>query len=136
MKKIPLPVARVILVDDMESILFLKRPKEAYAGGRWCLPGGKVDIGQTVQQAAVEETKQETNLDIYDVRFLFYQDRLPDTQDTIHAIQFYFAAKYEGILKRNRESTQSRWIPPGRMSEYDVAFKNDEAIKKYLSTLQ
>jgi 8-oxo-dGTP diphosphatase len=93
MKSYPIPIARVILIDDLESVLFLKRPIGKYAGGKWCLPGGKVDIGQTVEQAAIDETKQETNLDVSGLSFLFYQDSLPDAQGPLHAIQFYFTAK-------------------------------------------
>lgn len=45
------------------KVLLLKRNIEPSLG-RWTYPGGFVDLGETVMQAAVRETKEETNVDI------------------------------------------------------------------------
>ena len=41
------------------------------------MPGGKIDYGETVEQAARKELREETALECIAARFLFHQDSLP-----------------------------------------------------------
>lgn len=133
MNEHPIPIVRVILEDSEGKILLLKRINENYGSNQWCLPGGKVDYNQEVQSACVRELKEETNLDICDLEFLFYQDNLPQEIGKGHYINLYFSAKYSGSLSLDNESSKAVWVKPSEISNYDIAFKNDEAIIKYLS---
>lgn len=46
----PVPVVRLIVPNAEGRVLVLKRCNTGYGGGRWCLPGGKIDYGQTVEE--------------------------------------------------------------------------------------
>ena len=128
-----IPVVRIILEDLEGRILLLKRANTIDGEGQLCLPGGKVDYNKTVEQACIDEVKEETNLDAYNLRFLFYQDMLPISKGETHWICFYFAAEHAGKLNLNRESSDAIWIKPSCLSSYDIAFRNDKAIIRYLS---
>lgn len=53
-----------VIVRRGNKILFLKRAKDkTIAPGQYCLPGGHIDAGESIQQAAVRELKEEANLD-------------------------------------------------------------------------
>src|SRR4030095_14025889 len=58
----PIPVVDVIIQQD-SKILFAKRKKEPFKGILG-LPGGFVNIGETIEEAARREVKEETSLDI------------------------------------------------------------------------
>lgn len=133
MNKTPISVVRVILNDSMGRILLLRRLDDSeYGGGQYCLPGGKVDYGKTVEEACADEVKEETDLDITDLEFLFYQDNLPAFSGGMHVINLYFSAHYSGDIKINYESISFEWVEPSALGAYNVAFKNAEGIKKYL----
>jgi ADP-ribose pyrophosphatase YjhB (NUDIX family) len=57
----PVPAACVVLVDNRQRILLVRRnvpPKK----GQWCLPGGFIECGETTEQAALRELQEETGL--------------------------------------------------------------------------
>jgi len=131
MQKHPIPVVRVILEDAEGKILLLKRANSEHGSGRWCLPGGKVDYSQSLEQACISEVKDETNLDISGLEFLRLQENLPVAAGDKHYINFYYSARFSGKLKLNHESSAAEWVPGLEMGSYDIAFGNDEAIKGY-----
>ncbi|HEX7764847.1 MAG TPA: 8-oxo-dGTP diphosphatase MutT, partial [Cellvibrio sp.] len=46
------------------NILIAKRPDSAHQGGLWEFPGGKVDAGETIQQALARELREELNIHV------------------------------------------------------------------------
>jgi len=129
----PTACVRVILMDKNRKILFLKRKNSKYANEKWCLPGGKINTFQKAFVACKKEIKEETNLDISDVEFLFYNDGLPiEGQTDRHFLELYFTAKFSGKIKINEESSDFKWMKPGEMSKFDVAFNHDKIIKEFL----
>ena len=54
-------IAVDIIIEYEEGIVIIERHKEPLG---FAIPGGFVDYGETVEQAAIREAKEETNLDI------------------------------------------------------------------------
>lgn len=126
----PVPVVRLILADDRKRILLLQRIGGAYAGA-WCLPGGKVDHGETVEGAIRKELKEETDLELCSFCFLFLQDSLPTEPGGTHYLNLYFECQSTGIVTLNRESSRFIWLCRHEISQYKIAFDNDEALHRY-----
>lgn len=61
-----LVVGAVVAHDG--KVLLLQRPAGDFMGGIWELPSGKVDPGESLDQALVREVKEETGLDIAGIR--------------------------------------------------------------------
>ena len=60
--------AAVLVRNSEGHILLLKRsPQSRFAPDKWGLPGGKIEKGETPLEAAVRETKEETQLVVRDV---------------------------------------------------------------------
>ena len=127
----PVMVVRVIIPDARRRVLILKRRECAYAAGSWCLPGGKVDYGVSVQETIVKELVEETALRCEDARFLFYQDSPPVAEGAMHCINLYFECVVSGVIALNDESSEWAWIGAEDLQHYDIAFGNAEALADY-----
>ena len=119
------------MVDSHGRVLVLQRSPDSTDAGQWCLPGGKVDYGDTVEQAAVRELREETGLRATSLEFLFYQDSLPRAPGKMHCINIYFRCKTEGEITLNEESTDVTWIGPDDIHRIPLSFRNDEALIKF-----
>jgi 8-oxo-dGTP diphosphatase len=127
----PVPVVRLIVRNAAGKVLILKRARTANADGAWCLPGGKVDHGETVEQAVAKELREETTLACENHRFLFYQDSLPPEPGGMHCINLYFECRVSGDVVLNPESSAAAWIGPSDLGGYKIAFRNDEGLRRY-----
>lgn len=127
----PVPIVRLIVCDAKGRILLLKRFNTAHGLGHWCLPGGKVDYGETIEEAGRKELLEETGLTCTSMRFLFYQDSLPPTEGEMHGINFYFECRATGEVALNPESSEYHWVGPDTINDYQIAFNNDEALILY-----
>jgi mutator protein MutT len=70
--------ADVILVNTFGEILLLQRCDNDWLfPGKWCLPGGHVDLGEGPEEAAIREVKEETGITLKSVKMLkkyIYED--------------------------------------------------------------
>ena len=127
----PVPVVRLIVRNGEGKVLILRRAATAYGEGAWCLPGGKVDYGETVEQAVAKELREETTLTSESARFLFYQDSLPPEPGGMHCINLYFECRAAGQVVLNVESSAAAWIGPSDLGGYEITFRNDEGLRRY-----
>ena len=87
----PLPTVDIIIEID-GGIVLIQRKNEPLG---WALPGGFVDYGETLEQAAIREACEETSLAVSALRLLgCYSDPARDTRH--HTISTVFAATGSG----------------------------------------
>jgi len=88
--KIPRIVASVILKKE-NKILLVKEVLEDF-NEHWIFPGGGVDFGETIFDAAKREVKEETGLDIEIKEFLGFKEAIFPKYD-YHTVIFFFMAE-------------------------------------------
>ncbi len=90
------PIPTVDIIIELEGgIVFIKRANPPFG---WALPGGYVDYGESLEEAACREALEETGLRIEFLRqFHTYSDPLRDARQ--HNISTVFLAKAEGRLQ-------------------------------------
>lgn len=133
--KYPVPVVRLIVTDARGAVLLLRRQEGTQQGGGWCLPGGKVDYGQTAAAAAARELAEETSLECVESRFLFYQDSLPWEAGGMHCINLYFKCETRGAVQLNDESCEYVWVSRETLGQYRIVFGNGDGLLRYWDSL-
>jgi 8-oxo-dGTP pyrophosphatase MutT (NUDIX family) len=131
MSRYPIPTVRLIIPDSEGRVLILRRKAGKYGNGGWCLPGGKVDYGDTIEQTIVKELYEETSLQVINSKFLFYQDSLPLEEGKMHCINLYFECTTSGIVVLNHESIEFKWISSSEIKDYNILFGNDIVLMDY-----
>jgi len=90
----PVPTVDII-IEQAGGIILIERKNEPFG---WALPGGFVDYGESLEEAAVREAKEETSLEISGLRLLgCYSD--PERDPRQHTITTVFIAKGAGIAQ-------------------------------------
>jgi ADP-ribose pyrophosphatase YjhB (NUDIX family) len=95
-----------------------------------------VDYCETVQGAAEKELREETSLVCTALKFLFYQDSLPEHPGEMHCINLYLECKAEGTVVLNEESSEFAWIDRASLSDYRLVFRNGEGLQRYWEEIQ
>ena len=132
--KKPQITVRAIIQNSKDEILIVKRSNASYANGYWNLPGGKIDFGETAEQAICKEIKEETNLDCKSIHFQFYMDNLPNVMTDLHFVTLFFKCICDGDLVLNNESSAYKWIAPNKLDNFQLAFDNDKAITTFFNS--
>lgn len=90
------PISTVdIIIEVKGGIVLIKRKNPPFG---WALPGGFVDYGESLEDAAKREAKEETSLDIKLIRqFHTYSD--PDRDERFHTISTVYIARAQGEPK-------------------------------------
>lgn len=92
MHKNPTPTVDII-IDINGRIVLIKRKNPPFG---WALPGGFVDYGESFEVAALREAKEETGLEVTDLRqFHTYSD--PGRDARLHTASTVFTGKASGI---------------------------------------
>jgi ADP-ribose pyrophosphatase YjhB (NUDIX family) len=102
----PIPTVDVIIrVDD--KIVLIERKNEPKG---WALPGGFVDYGESLEAAAVREAKEETGLELEDLRqFGAYSDPARDPRQ--HNLSVVFTAEGSGDLLGGDDAAHAELFP-------------------------
>lgn len=130
--KNPFPTVDLIIEAEAASgitgIVLIKRAREPRA---WALPGGFVDYGESLEEAAVREGKEETNLEIDLVRqFHTYSDPRRDPRQ--HNISTVFIARGKGILRAGSDAEAAGVFTEKNLPR-PLAFDHDLIVNDYFS---
>lgn len=87
-----------ILIEE-DSILLLEQ--DVTQTRHWSLPGGTLELGETIEQSLVREIKEETGLDISVVDLLYVCDRIQEDNHVVHIT--FLIERAGGDLLRARE---------------------------------
>ena len=124
----PKVVAGTIFTLD-RGIVLLKRDVEP-AMGKWVFPGGYVDRGESVQEAAIRETREECQMEVKLGPLL----NVYSYPGSPNIIVVYAAQVVGGELAAGDESVEARVFAPTEIPWNDLAFDSTkDALKDYIS---
>ena len=102
--------------------------------GKWVVPGGHIELGERMEDALRREVKEETNLDIYDVEFICFQEFVYDERfwKRSHFIFFDYACRTGSAeVKLNEEAEEYVWVTLDEALTLSVEHYTAVAIRAY-----
>ena len=126
------PAAPHLTVDavirDAAGRTVLIRRKNPPFEGRWALPGGFVEVGETTQTACAREAKEETGLEVEVERLAgVYSDPKRDPRGHSVAV-VYHCRPIGGELKGGDDAAEARWFTPQEIASLDLAFDHGKIV--------
>ena len=121
------------LIFNTDGQLFLMRSHKWHDS--YTVPGGHIELGETMEQALVREIKEETNLDIYDIQLIFHQEFIYDHEfwKKRHFIFFDFCAKTDSTeVILNHEAEDYVWVSLDDVFALKLDKYTKNAVKKYI----
>jgi ADP-ribose pyrophosphatase YjhB (NUDIX family) len=115
-----------VIIRYQEGIVLVERKNQPYG---WALPGGFVEVGESLEDAAIREAKEETSLDIrLTEQFHAYSDPLRDPR--FHTATVVFLADGNGIV-RGRDDAKRADVFSEETLPSDMAFDHKAIITDY-----
>jgi 8-oxo-dGTP diphosphatase len=125
----PVPTVDIIISiceNGKNRVVLIKRKNPPFG---WALPGGFVDYGESLENAAVREAKEETGLDVRLVRqFHVYSD--PSRDPRQHTISLVFIAESEGVPVGMDDAAEAELFDPDNLPS-PMAFDHGDILNDY-----
>ena len=136
----PCSATAAFIVNDHDEMLVVRRAK-APAKGTLDLPGGFVDMGETVEQGMRREIKEETGLDVHDIQYLFSSPNVYMYSGMgIHTLDMDFLVPVHGepealkaIVRAADDAAEALWIPISQVNPADFGLTSiRNAVVRFL----
>ena len=106
-------------------VLLVRRAKPPLEG-RWSIPGGTVELGETLEHALVREMAEETGLEVEPLEVLTVFDRIEREGAEVafhHVIVDYLCRRVSGEARAASDALEVAWATADELGRYDLTEK-------------
>ena len=121
----PLHVAVGVILDSHQNILLALRPNSSHQGGLWEFPGGKVEAGESVEQALARELLEELGIHMTACRPLLEVKH--DYADKSVLLDVWWVDSFQG-QPEGKEGQPIEWVTPQNIEQYDFPQANQAIV--------
>jgi 8-oxo-dGTP diphosphatase len=115
----------ISVVEHADCFLIGQRPSGVPLAGLWEFPGGKLEPGESEQQAAVRECLEETGLSIQaNETYLVQEEEYPHGR-----VKLYFIACQLRSQKIGQPDPPFLWVPRHQLENYEFPAGNRELLR-------
>ncbi|MCX5708475.1 MAG: NUDIX hydrolase [Candidatus Omnitrophica bacterium] len=131
--KLKTPFLTVDAIIEVEGgIVIIKRSNPPFG---FALPGGFVDYGESLEQAVTREAKEETGLEITDLKqFHTYSD--PRRDPRFHTVGTVFVCQAKGEPRAGDDAAEAKVVSPAEIKGLEFAFDHRLILRDYLASLK
>jgi ADP-ribose pyrophosphatase YjhB (NUDIX family) len=125
----PIPTVDIIIEIEPEGVILIKRKNPPHG---WAIPGGFVDYGETIEDAALREAKEETSLDVELIKqFRTYSD--PNRDPRHHSISTVYIAKAKGKPHAQDDALEIGIFTQKNLPD-EIAFDHRKILEDYFNS--
>jgi 8-oxo-dGTP diphosphatase len=118
--KRPLIGVGAVVFGAGAEILLIKRGKPPHYG-RWMVPGGTLEWGETLEEAAIREVREETGIHIEIEAFVEIIEAITPGEDGFHFVIMDFAARaVSGTVAAASDALDAVWAPLDSLDAYEL----------------
>lgn len=121
------PIAADVIAEIGNHIVLIERKNFPFG---WAIPGGFVDIGETVEAAAIREAREEISLEV-ELRALLGVYSRPDRDPRGQTVTVVYVARASGEPRGADDARQARLFLP-EAPPHPLAFDHAEILADYL----
>ena len=118
------------IIEINDGIVIIKRSNPPFG---WALPGGFVDYGESLEDAVRREMKEETGLDLIDLK-QFHTYSAPGRDPRFHTIATVFIAKAKGTPKAGDDAGDLKVMKLSEVDKFSFAFDHKNIIQDYIKS--
>jgi len=134
------PIVGVGAVITCNGKILLEKRKYDPGRGKWSIPGGLIELGESVEQTVVREVLEETGLEVGSPRHIDVVDNVvkDDNGDVkYHVIILdYFVKLRGGTLKAASDAEDLKWVSFDEVEKYDLTKTFRAFFKRNRQTLE
>lgn len=118
-----------LIINDKEQILFVKRSdNDDFLPGKWELPGGGIEFGESAQEAVIREIDEECGIEIEVLKPLAVADYF---MDDVQVIEICFLCSPKSLnITLSHEHSDYKWL---KIDEIDI-LDSSHYIKKMVNS--
>lgn len=132
-QQFPEPTVGALIFNSEGKILLMKSHKWR---DKYVIPGGHIELGETMGDALKREVKEETGLDIFGIKFLFFQEFIFGKAfwRKRHFIFFNFVCRTKSSkVTLNSEGQEYIWAVPQEASQLPIEPYTKQTINEFLT---
>lgn len=130
------PILAVGTIVVRNGRVLLARRGRAPSQGKWSVPGGAVDVGESLEDAARREIREECGIEVELTDTVEVIQRI--TRDEIQRVRFhyvivdYVARWLSGEPEPSEEASEVRWVRPEELDALDMTAGTADVIRRML----
>jgi len=118
------PIIGVGAVIIKDGKILLEKRKNEPGKGKWSIPGGLVELGESVEQTVVREVEEETGFEVEKPEHIDVVDNIIRDESGRVKYHFviidYFMKLKGGTLKAASDAEELKWVPLSDVEKYDL----------------